>query len=221
MSKLNPAAGMANYQKYFDTISATNGGDEEVWAKNTAIEGRTVILQIKSANGETIKLPNIEPGLPVCLSAEDATFADLRAAGELKRLVNRGALKLVTSDEANAAYAKRAQLMNMTPQELLNSRNKEKPQFVVDEAPLSLEEREETAPPMPVVSSRVQQICARVAADLRPADREPVTSIMPDLYDYEDSMTTEDLDYVRANGFYPAAKNWALKVLEKRAELEE
>lgn len=210
----NPAEQLLEVVNFFDRVDKSRGGDGIVWAKATAPRGRQVIIELKTAKGDRVKIPAIKSGDPVCLS-KYATFDVLRDSSDITQCANNGLIRLMTHTEATAFFAKKAAILQTNPGELMKKSDQLARESMMNK-PLAVTAVDSTqriqdvqVSTDDVVNPRLHHLCGQVAPQLKDNDRLPVKEFMSQILDLEETMTLEDLDYLRAHGYYPTAKKWA------------
>lgn len=224
MATFNPntAMDMIGVSEYFDKVGKSGGGDNLLWAKSTAPQGRQVIIHCESASGQRYKIPPIKAGDPVCLS-KFAPFGVLIENPDLIQCATSGLIKLMTSKEASGYFDKKAKLLKTDAQALMKkaenearlaAQAKQTAESDVDENRRI--DREVSASEDSLINPRLAHLMAQVSPMLKDHERMPASDLLASLLELEDSMSLDELEYVRARGFWPSVKKWAEK---KQAEL--
>lgn len=205
---------METIVEFFERVDRKNGGDGVVWVKATAPRGQQVILEIRTQQGRRLKVPPIRPGDPVCLS-KYATFDVIRDAEDVMQCWSNGIIKLMSSKEANDFFAVKAGRLKTTP-EALKQKADQDARAALNAKPLkesevddSLAINTEYVNMEDVINPRLIYLCQQVSPMLKEEHRMPVNALQAELLDIEESLTLMDLEYIRANGFYPTIKKWA------------
>lgn len=222
--KFNPAQSMRDVVDFFRLVDRENGGDEIVWAKATAPKGNQVIVECETSNGKRVKIPPIRPGEPVCLS-KFATFEVLRNSPDLTQTANNGLIKLMTHAEAEAYYVKRAGTLKADPMELMQKSNA-RAKAEASARPLDVSSVDksqkivqgEYVDESDVINPKILHLCEQVDIRLKDSDdmtakpnqrRMPVNEFMQEILELEDSLSLDEIEYIRSRGYYPTVKRWA------------
>lgn len=220
--KYNPAQVMMSAIEFFDKVDRKEGGDGIVWAKATAPRGAQVIVEVRTANDKRIKIPAIRAGDPVCLS-KYAPFDLLRQAEDLLQCSVAGLLRLMTNDEANAYFDRKAGILKKDPEDLMRKAHLETQRALLaqplKEAEVDTSNRisDKYVAIDDVINPRLHDICRSISPLLPEEQRKSTQEVQEILLELEDSMTLEDAEYLDANsGTRPAIKRWAQ---QKKAEI--
>lgn len=210
----NPAQSLFDVVEFFEKVDKKAGGDGIVWAKATAPRGAQVITELQTAHGKRVKVPPIRPGDPVCLS-KYATFDVLRDSPDLLQNANNGLIKLMTHEQANAYFERKAATLKTNPDQLRAKAEASAHASVFQKArDVSTVDRSQKMDDTyvseeDVVNPRLHALCAQVQPMLKEGQKLPVNDLMSEILDLEESLTLEDLEYLDANGCYPSVKKWA------------
>lgn len=224
-AQINPAQTIMEINDFFEKVDKANGGDGIVWAKATAPKGNQVIIHAENSQGKRVPIPPIKAGEPVCISRFCPRLEVLRDLSDLAECARAGLLKLMTSQEAKAFFDKRAGLLKTSPQELMAKSHQEAAKVInakpLSDAEVDTSQRLQEVPALSIedaINPRVQHLCNQVSVRLDDDQKLPVKELMAELLNLEDSLSLEDLEYIRASGYYPSVKRWAEQKQREVAE---
>lgn len=215
LDHLTGTSTMVGVADYFDKVAA---GDKLVWAKAVAPQGRQVCLDIMGPNKQRYKVPEIKAGDPICLSK----FAPLSILREASDLIQGATstppiLKLMLTSEVNEYFARKSKVLKVDPRDL-RAQAEEDARRAASKRQLSDSEVDHGqaiqsgfVSIQDNINPHIEYLCAQVHVMLDADKRMPVSAFMGELLAIEDSLSMDDLEYIKALGFYPTAKNWAEK----------
>lgn len=193
-----------------------------VWAKSNQPSGHDVIIEGKLPGSGRVKFPPIKPGDPVCLSTYETDLNVIKQA--VAQVAAKGLIRLMTTEEANAAYEKKAKVTGLKAEVWLQKAEKEA-QAAVNNSPLpagaenkdlSLRREASAAFEEDVINGRVIALCNHVNPLLKENQRMPAQDLLGQLTDMEESLSFADLQYIQARGFYMTVKKWAEATITER-----
>lgn len=187
--------------------------EKDVWAKS--LTDMQIILQVTNGGPKDIvKVPPLQPGDPVNLT-NYASFNNLRDCQDLRHFHTNGKLKLMSQDEVDEYFVKKADRLSLT-KDTVKARAARKLDDLLNTSTPTANKMDairysEKGPDTADVKPRVMHICAQASMSLPQANRLPVDQILERLSDLEETLTLHDVDHVIATaGHFKTVRKWAL-----------
>lgn len=194
---------------------------DQVWVK--AITDAQVVLTIKEGS-DFIKVPYIEPGDPVLLTTY-CSFEVLKKAPDLRNMVMKGRLKLMTADEASTFFDAKAERLGTSPDAIKNQSFQRQQEYLNHE-PLAMkagmdvihdtrsgtEEQNNAVNPVLIkdrIKPKVYHLCRQSSAALPADQRKPANELQEEFLAIEESLDEDNLQYILANVGHKTIRDWA------------
>lgn len=227
---INPGTKIREFNDFFKSVT-----DETVWAKALPVKGASGPVQhtlMVTDNGVPVPIPPIGLGDPVCLS-KYVSFEGLKKSGQLRSSYLSGAIRLLTSNDVEAHWNAKAQTYRTTPQAVAAAAERAEQAFLnheplrdnrkpadpnqramgsIKDAVLGANTRPQAGEYVPVtevVKPYIIDLLSRVSPMLKPAEMMPANVLRGKLEEIEDTLSNDDLEYVKSHGGYTSIKKWA------------
>ncbi len=208
---------------------------DDIWVKTIPDPSQKAMIQVSldcTHLGQKYRVPPIQVGDPVNLM-NYAPHEAWAANPDLRTQVQRGRLRLMTTEESDAHFTQKASLLgksvNAVKNEALQAENDQ-----VTHKPLSptLPNKEEDVAPKfhsvkdglereSTINPRVMQLCANAAKDVPVSDRLAEGPLLFELQQMEPILLVEDLDYVMSFGNYKRVKDWARSAQKSKPDADD
>jgi len=233
----NPAQAVLRFNEFFKNCT-----DEMVWCRAVQPPGQQGIIQhsMSIVDGTNYyRIPPITVGDPMCLSTY-APYEALRKSSELRTSVTKGILELLTTDQADAFFAKKASVGGRSIDMLKNEAANREASFLNHEPlvdpnrPAAANERAldsvseavtfaRTKNNQPIVAEEVVKpyiihLCQQVSSELKEEACMPANELLMKLQEIEPTLSMDDLEHIRAHGRWKSVKQWAT---QKQASVAE
>jgi hypothetical protein len=212
----SPAALIGNLAKFFERAAK---GDGQVWATSNVKTGDSLQIQLQDANRERIRVPELLPGAPICLSTY-ATLDEIKNSPDVKMGVARGVILLHTTEEAEDWYRSQASELNVAVEDLVAHYEKEATAALMDVPYTDGAKEEAEQEKTRGFNEMVISMCQKASSSLREGDRIPALDILKKFVPMASKITNEELEYIKTATAYSDVTKWAEKELAKRANMK-
>jgi hypothetical protein len=194
--------------------------ERDVYVQNISNAQVSCLFEISSGNYQSVLLPQSRD--PVNFT-QQIPFHIIKNSPDFRKLANRRppVLKLMTEEEFKAYYMAKYGPNWLEGMDMAEKKRAEIASHVIPPKP---SEEEETKKPDPaervmeedLISPKVQHLCLQVDVQIPEKEKMKASELLESLQIIEEDLTLDDLEYIRAKGFWKTVKQWAKAVVEKR-----
>lgn len=195
----NLASSIRSVQEFFDKVRPSKGGDGIVWIRSTMTNGSQLVLNFKS-DGDVVPVPPIPVGDPMQLCpTQIPDVEDIVKNRDVQSLATKGYIQLLTNAEAETFFAKKAALLGMKPEEVmedalqaqLNTKHKGAPVETPDRKGVDQDGFQH------VISPSVSILCEEASNERHPNERANSKDVIKRLYELREQISLSEIEYCR------------------------